>query len=209
MRASWGHDLTGPFLFWGDVVDGPPLVLKPTFQIPTVGAGEPWPYRGTLEQMEAARARLETVREVHGKNSREFRSAAISFTRLKRLKVPVLRPRSKLRADEEHRQRMIIERGKAKVAAAEKAIENLYDIASTGRSAILMRQFVKLAEDYGPKIMEERLKDENPLTRYRALGELIDLLKTAYRTEEDKTPKRKAAPRQVVVRGWPAEGAKS
>lgn len=173
---------------------------------------EPWPFKMSREEIAAAKARRDTARQMYGTRHPEYKKAAglymRSLQRLPKMREPK-RPPSKLRADREWRLRQIAERGKDQVAQAEKAIESLYGLAAQGRSAILMRQFVKLAETYGPQIMEARLKDENPATRYKALSELMDLLKTCYRTEQDKEPKRQQEPRKVVVREWPAEGAKA
>jgi hypothetical protein len=167
-----------------------------------------WPYRCTRERYAAAETHFKEVATLFPRTSKEYRVAAMSFYRLRRRKGKAHRFPSKTRADREHRLRMIADRGKQKVAEAEKAIEGLYDLASRGRSALLMRRFVQLAEQYGPAIMEERLKDAAPATRYRALGELFDLLKCAYKTDEEKAPKKAAGPRRVVV-SWPNEGAKS
>ena len=114
----------GPFLFEGEVMDREYPRVVP--DIPP----EAWPYKGTREQMQAALDHFKMVAKDFPKNSREWRSAHMHLNRLYQRKVRVRRPLSKLRADEEHRQRMIIERGKEKVAQAEKAIEGLYDLAA-------------------------------------------------------------------------------
>lgn len=116
----------------------------------------PWPFKMSREEIAAAKARRDTAREMYGTRDVRYKEAAAlymrSLQRLPKMREPK-RPPSKLRADREHRLRLIAERGKDQVAQAEKAIESLYGLAAQGRSAILMRQFVKLAEMYGPQIM--------------------------------------------------------
>src|SRR6267142_5341521 len=113
---------------------------------------------GTPEQITAADSAWRAARD-SGMPRDEWRALRMKYVRLRQFKVRKRRPPSKLRADQEYRLRLIAEDGKKKVAQAEKAIESLYDLASSGRSAILMRQFVSLAEAHGPTIMEEQLKN--------------------------------------------------
>lgn len=184
-------------LFLGEVVDEPKPELTP------------WPFKRTREEIAAAKARRDTAREMYGTRHPEYKKASMDYTRSLQRKERIRRSPSKVRADIAHQMRERIEKSKDQIAVLEKRIAELQGTIEAGPTSILMRQLMKLGETYTPQIMEQRLREGTPAEKWKALQELNDLLKTCYRTEEEKAPKRKPQPRLVVVREWPAEGSKA
>ena len=144
---------------------------------------------GTPEEIAAAEAAYREAKET-GAPFRECQRLSLAWGRLNRYRVK--RPK-----------------GRPLRLVAQGGVVALYDPVADARSAYVMQEYTKLTEKYGPRLMEERLQDAAPAVRHKALSELHDLLKAAYRAEQEAVPKRKSEPRKVVVRGWPAEGSKS
>lgn len=145
---------------------------------------------GTPEQIAVAEAAWRNAK-ASGASETEWRRMCSVWVRLCKFKKPRKKP------------------PKMRMVATPAGEVALYDPVSDARSAYVMQEYTKLTEKYGPKLMEERLQHADPGVRHKALSELHDLLKAAYRGEQDAAPKRKAEPRKVVVRGWPSEGNKS
>lgn len=101
--------------------------------------------------------------------------------------------------------------------AAESA-QRLFAQANPEQVAALRAMVMGVSEDYVKALVHEMQvkpaakglteKEANRI-RWRAMEAYADLLKMFAGKQMDREPKRPAGPRSVVVRGWPAEGAKS